>query len=290
MKPAEEIKNEIDILLAEVDQLPAMPALVQKIEMMAADPDIDVKLLATEISHDPSITAALIKLSNSAYYAPARAIRSVQEAIVTLGLDTVKSIIMVVASQKILKVDLDSFKLEAAEIWDHSLLVAELSAKIARHKQNGIPADVAFTAGLLHDLGKVVLSQHFRSVYQQILLEFQKKPHVEFTSIEKKFTGYTHAEIGARLLEAWHFPDSLIEAVRYQYNPQQASIQPGLCSMVHIANAIALSGGVGIDIAGLNQMVHQKALTNLGLSDQDLAHLYASLPELMDLMQDLRNF
>ncbi len=285
-----EIKARIDELLQDVTQLPPMPAMVARLNALVQDPEVDMKALADEISLDPAITAAIIRLSNSAYYRPSRAIRSVQEAIVTLGLRVVKNIVVVAASKGILKVNLDDYKMEAPEMWDHSLAVAEIAASIARlKKQSGVPEDVAFTAGLLHDIGKVVLVQYFHKVFLKIIADMETQPGVSFTELERKYTGYSHDQVGGTLLERWGFPDELVEAVRCNYHPEQATVNPRLCSMVHVANAIALSGGIGVDIGGLNEELSKTALQNLELSDRELEALYGHLPEILEKLSDLRS-
>lgn len=285
-----EIKARIDELLGDVTQLPPMPAMVARLNALVADPEVDMKALAEEISRDPAITAAIIRLSNSAYYRPSRPIRSVQEAIVTLGLRVVKNIVMVAASKGILKVNLEDYKMEAPEMWDHSLAVAEIAANIARlRKQSGVPEDVAFTAGLLHDIGKVVLVQYFHKVFLRIIADMESQPGTSFTELERRYTGYSHDEVGATLLERWQFPAELIEAVRYNYHPEQATVNPALCSMVHVANVIALSGGIGIDIGGLNEQLSSAALTTLELGDRELEALYGYLPEILEKLSDLRS-
>jgi putative nucleotidyltransferase with HDIG domain len=289
-KTQAEIKAGIDALLGDVTRLPPMPAMVARLNALVANPEVDMKALAEEISHDPAITAAIIRLSNSAYYRPSRAIRSVHEAIVTLGLRVVKNIVVVAASKGILKVDLDSYKMEAPEMWDHSLVVAELAASIARlKKRSDCPEDVAFTAGLLHDVGKVILVQYFHRVFLQIIADMERQPGTSFTDLERKYTGYSHDEVGAALLERWSFPAELVEAVRYNYHPDRATVNPGLCSMVHIANVIALSAGIGIDIGGLNEQLNATALQTLSLSDRELEALYGHLPEFLEKLSDLRS-
>ncbi len=286
---AKEIKAQIDAALSDIDRLPVMPAIAQRAIALAYNPDVDIKQLAEEISRDPAMTAGILRLSNSAYFRPASKVRSISEAIVVLGLNVVKDIIIITASRDILKVDLEGFKLEAAELWDHSLLVAELCARIADKKKVGIRRDIAFTAGLLHDVGKVIMASHFRRLHIQVQMEMQKHPDSRFSDMERKFTGYTSTELGGRLLGIWKFPDELIEAVRDHYFPEKATVNPELCSIVHIGNVIALASGVGIDIGGLNESLSSFAISTLRLTGDELSHLYDSLPEIMEYIFDMRS-
>ncbi|MBI40188.1 MAG: HD family phosphohydrolase [Leptospiraceae bacterium] len=286
MAQAEEIKSQIDSMLQNIEGLPSFPSIVQKVLSMVSNPDANFQELAQEISRDPGLTAAIIRLSNSAYYSPSREIRSVQEAIVTLGLRTVKDIVLVTTSRGILKQNIEGYKLDAADLWDHSLLVAGISARVAE-KIKSVGPDVAFTAGLMHDVGKVVLASFFRKIYRKIDMEMQANPELRFTELEKKYMGYTHGEVGAHLLKIWHFPRELIEAALYNYHPEKAKINPELTAIVHVANMIALSAGVGVDAGGMAEPLSKTALEKLHLSDQDLQKLYENLPE---LLEDLKAF
>ncbi len=284
----QQYKAEIENYLTDAAHLPAFPAVANRAISMAYDPDVDIKNLADEITRDPAITAAIIKLSNSAYFSPTRQIRSVQEAIVTLGLNTVKDIVVIAASQGILKQDLEGYKVEANSMWDHSLMVAELASRIAKKKKLKTKPDVAFTAGLFHDVGKIVMAGFFKKVQRLVMMEMEKNPEARFSDIEKSFLGYTQSEIGGHLLKRWKFPNELIEAAAYSYHPEKAKLNPELCSIVHVANVVTLASGIGVDIGGLSEELSPFAIKNLGLTDGDLAELYGELPDLLEHMMDMR--
>jgi len=288
MESATEIRQKIDEQLADIEKLPAMPSVVQKIVVLATDPDADIHKLSDEISKDTGITAGVIRLSNSAYYRPQKPVRSVQEAVVTLGLRTVKNIVLITASKGILASPLEGYRMEAKDIWDHSLLVAELAGRVSKTKRTKTPPDVAFTAGILHDIGKVVLAQYFKKVFRQVAAEVEKNPNEPFAEVERRIMGYDHAELGGKLLTIWKFPPDLCEAVSFQYTPEKAKISPELASLVHISNQIALAAGVGVDTGGLAEPLSKFALTTLRLTDADIEMLYAGLPEFLGEMNDLR--
>ena len=284
-----QFQAEIDKALANGEQLPSMSATANRVISMAFNPDVDIKLLAEEITRDPGITASVIRLANSAYFAPSRKIRSVQEAIVILGLETLKSIVVIAASRGILKVPMEGYRMEDNALWEHSLLVAEICLRIAKTQKTKTPPDVAFTAGLLHDVGKVILSQYFRGIYRQITMEMDQNPSMAFSELEKKYLGYNHNEISGKLLAIWNFPEELVEAVIYNYEPNRARVNPELCSIVHLGNSLSLAAGIGVDIGGLKQPLNPFALETLRMDSERLKELYARLPELIEAIQDLRS-
>ena len=288
MDSAAEIKAKIDELLSDIQQLPALPSIANRVLSLAANPDVDIRALAEEISRDSSITASLIRLSNSAYFHPSGKIRSVHEAIMTLGLNTVKDILLIIASKGILKADLEAYKISGLELWDHSLLTAEMAARIAKLKKTRSGADLCFTAGLLHDTGKVVLVHFFKKAHRQISQDLENNPELRFSDLEKKYLGYSSAEIGGRLLQIWNFPDELSQAVLFREKPENAKINPELCCIVHTANAIVMSAGVGMDAGGLQEDLSSFALEKLKLSDDDLRGLMLALPDIMHELDELR--
>lgn len=146
------MKEKIDQLFLNDAQLPRISSVVTKVMQMVQKEDVAIPDLAKEISHDPGLTADVIKLSNSAYYRAAKPIKTVQESLMTLGIKTVKDIILLTAARGILKKDLKGYQVEAEDNWIHSLTVAELSKRICEQKKLKIDLDLAFTGGLLHNI------------------------------------------------------------------------------------------------------------------------------------------
>jgi putative nucleotidyltransferase with HDIG domain len=282
------MKEQIDAMLQDLTKLPQMSNSVVKVLTLVQDPGVSINDLAFEIAKDPSITASIIKLSNSAYYRASKPIRTVQESLMTLGIQTVKEIVILSASKTVLNKELKGYQLEGDDMWLHSLMVAELSGKIAILKKLNIAKDLAFTSGLLHDIGKVILAQFFPMKLFEIKEEL-KNINVTFTEIERKHFGYDHQEIGNKVLSIWNFPDELKEVVSYHHNPEQAQKFPLLVSIVHIANTIAIISGIGIDIGGINQELSPFAIKQTGINDQDLETLFTAIPEIQKSLSELQS-
>lgn len=280
------MKEQIDQLLQSGGKLPKMSGVVVKVLELVQKPDVSIHDLAQEISKDPSLTTAIIKISNSAYYRASKPIRTVQESLMTLGIKVVREIVLLTASKGILNQDLQGYKLEADDNWLHCLVVAELSMRIAAQKKIKDGKDVAFTAGLLHDIGKIVLADFFPQVMMQIKQELPefKGP---FTDLEKKYFGYTHSEVGAMLLEKWQFPSELVEVVRFHHDPDLAKDYPELVSCVHVANIVTIVSGIGIDIGGISHPLSPFALEKLGVKDSDLQLYYTLIPEMQKHISEL---
>ncbi|MCB1158309.1 MAG: HDOD domain-containing protein [Leptospiraceae bacterium] len=283
------MKEQIDTVVRDINKLPPMSNVVIRVMNLVRDPAVSIQELATEILKDPAITASILKLSNSAYYRASKPIRTVQEALMTLGIKTVKEIIILTASKAILNKELKGYQLEGDALWLQSLVVAELSSRIAREKGLNVEKDLIFTAGLLHGIGKVILSQFFPGVMFKIRNELKADNTLKFTEIEKKYFGYTYAEVGKIALDTWNFPDELKEAVAYHLEPEKAKGYPLIASVVHVSHTISIVSGIGIDIGGIYQELSPFALKLTKVTESDLEKFYLSMPELEKSINDLRN-
>ncbi|TGL55564.1 HDOD domain-containing protein [Leptospira kemamanensis] len=282
------LKSKVDEVLQDVNKLPAISSVVSQVLEKLQKPDVNIAELAQEISKDPAITANVIKLSNSAYYRASKPIRTVQEALMTLGIKTVKEIVLLTAAKGILAQDLNSYQLEAAQLWTASLLVAELSSKIVQHKKLKIDKDLAFTSGLLCSVGKIVLAQFFSPVMMQIKTDL-KDNQEPFPMLEKKYFGYTHMEVSENLLKRWNFPPELTDVVANYLTPETSKVNPLLTSVVHIASILIVVSGIGIDIGGESVPISPFALSQTGVTDADIETYFVHIPDLQAGLADLLN-
>ncbi|TGL88254.1 HDOD domain-containing protein [Leptospira congkakensis] len=282
------LKSKVDEILQDVNKLPAISSVVSKVLEKLQKPDVNIADLAQEISKDPAITANVIKLSNSAYYRASKPIRTVQEALMTLGIKTVKEIVLLTAAKGILSQDLNSYQIEAAQLWTSSLLVAELSSKIVQHKKLKIDKDLAFTSGLLCSVGKIVLAQFFSPVMMQIKTDL-KDNQEPFPVLEKKYFGYTHMEVSENLLKRWNFPQELTDVVANYLTPEDSKNNPLLTSVVHIASILIVVSGIGIDIGGESVPISPFALSQTGVTEADIETYFVHIPDLQAGLADLLN-
>ncbi|MCG6170025.1 HDOD domain-containing protein [Leptospira sanjuanensis] len=280
------MKEKIDQLFLNDAQLPRISSVVTKVMQMVQKQDVAIPDLAKEISNDPGLTTEVIKLSNSAYYRAAKPIKTVQESLMTLGIKTVKDIILLTAARGIMKKDLKGYQVEADDNWIHSLTVAELSKRICEQKKLKVGSDLAFTGGLLHNIGKVILADFSPAVIVNLREEL-KAHSSSFEELERKHFGYSHEEAGAKLLAKWNFPKELIHVAEHYSKPENETEFPELVSVIHVAHAITITAGVGIDIAGLSNPISNKALQILGITDSDLQMYYTVLPEIQKHIREL---
>jgi putative nucleotidyltransferase with HDIG domain len=281
------IRERIESVIQNIDQLPSIPDVASKIINMVGDPEVDFKLVAKEISKDQAITTNLLKLCNSAYFSKGKEITSLDRAIATLGIKEVKDVVFLVATKSSLNKIIIGYDLAKGMLWEHGLAVAMLSKKIAMMKNQKANADIAFTGGIIHDVGKTVLAIFVQSTFKDIMALVESKG-ISFIEAEKEIMGFDHQEIGEIVLNKWKFPDILKMIVRYHHQPNLAPKQfHNIVSIVHIANSLCLMAGIGIGSDGLFYEMNEQSIDLLKLTGQELERLYSEIPDMLKQAKEI---
>jgi len=215
--------------------LPALPAAVLDLLDMLSGECIDISALAAKMSHDVALTAKTLRLANSSFYGLPRHVTTVTEATAVLGLRTVRAVVTAAALTGIFKPPAcKGFNFKT--FWRHSLSTAVGARLVATAVK--ADADAAFTAGLLHDIGQLVLASSFTGRYEQALLQ-RAADDTTLRSTEEALLGTNHTAVGALVAEHWRFPAQIVHAIG---NHHALPGQPGsavLASVVHVANKLA---------------------------------------------------
>jgi len=237
-------KNEnIKRIAQNVLSLPALPTIIAQMVELIDNPRTSASQLTKLISTDQVLTTKILKLANSAYYGFPRRIGTVNLAIVVLGFDMIKDLglsVSIIDRFKRRSVD-PSF--DMSRFWEHSIACGAVSKMLARILNFRITGEV-FVAGLVHDLGKLILNQYFPKEFSEIMKRITH--HKEsFLEAEDKILGVGHALIGSWLIERWNLPEHLVEVIEYHHNPQDASHYVQLASIVHFADFLCKWRGIG---------------------------------------------
>ncbi|HRX15480.1 MAG TPA: HDOD domain-containing protein [Spirochaetota bacterium] len=283
----EHIKERIKTVIANLNALPSMPEVVTRIINMVNDPNVDFKLVAEEISRDQAITTNILKIANSAYFSKGKEIASVEKALVTLGMKEVKDIVVVAATKQVLDKPVIGYDLAKGELWKHNVAVAMLAKKIAIDKKKKNLADLVFTGGIIHDVGKTVLAIYVASTFKD-LIQSTVDNQITFAQAEQLLLGFDHQEIGQIILKKWQFPESLQNIVRYHHDADDApQSDMEAVAIVHVANTICQMAGIGIGGDGLYYELSGKAIEATGLDDTELQHYYGITPELLKMAKQI---
>ncbi|MER3420504.1 MAG: hypothetical protein C4290_08285 [Chloroflexota bacterium] len=229
----------IDTLVRRVEQLVPLPAVALKVLELAHNDRSSAADLASVIATDQAMTAKLLRLANSAYFATGRAITTVRDAVVVLGMIEVRRLVLTSAL-------MGSFsgssvgEFHVPSFWGHALAVGLIAEVMARHTGRAVPEE-AFTAGILHDIGKLVMSQYEKERFEAATALATVKG-IPLERAEAEIFGFSHPELGSRLAGSWRFPPALCEAIAAHHGAPDAA--QGLAWVVAQANALCRDHGL----------------------------------------------
>ena len=232
----------VDKVIATVGDLPASPVIITTLMSLTADVNTEVDKISQALLADQSLTARLLKLSNSSFYGRAKEVRTIREAVVILGFKTLRSLV-IAASTHSLYQNTSHDGIEN-KLWEHTLATAVASRLIAR----SLPCPLieeAFIAGLLHDIGKLVLLEKIPDDYRKVIARVERTQG-RFVEVERELLGFTHPEVGLMLLHKWSFPTMLADAVIHHHDPEPTGNDSvTLAHIVNLGNHLAKKLDVG---------------------------------------------
>ena len=274
---AEELKKRI---LSNLSGLPPMPQIVFKAHEIMEDPNSGTKKVAELIETDQAIAAKVLKMANSAYYGMSGKVSSIQHAAVVLGDKALGELVTLAGTSSLLSNKLYGYAMDAGELWRHSMTVAFGSKIMAQRYMPQLEND-AFSVGLIHDVGKLVLDRpvlNRKSVFD----EFMDSGDKTFLSAENRILGFDHAEIGYDICQQWQIPDSLAKAIRYHHRPSAASDDSLVCivsmadTIANMAAAMSMAGRIQSGIDAVMYMVDDTVMERLALGEKDIGVIMGS--------------
>jgi len=251
-------------ILKAIDDFQAPSTSAVKLMGLLRDPDADTDKTVQQIQYQPDLTAQLLHVANSAAYGGTGTIRSVREAFVRLGTAKILEIVTMAFAHSTMHAPVEGYGLGQGDLWGHSIAVAITAEEIARALGIRAP-DVTFTAAILHDIGKAVLGSFVAekiSLIEERLLEVGGA----FDDEEREALGIDHAEVGAIILKNWELPLELVDTVKCHHRPEDATVDQLMTDVVHVADALCLSGGIGTGRDGLQYRPSKDALTRLNIN------------------------
>jgi len=276
--------NLVSSILQSIQTLPPFPAVIQRALQLVNDPNTSAQEIVDVIQYEPSITASILKLCNSAYFGLRCTVHSLREAVVMIGFDQLLEIILSLESARFFYAPCKGYDLEEGDLWRHSVGCA-LSSRIISKRLHREVKPALFTAALLHDIGKMVLSQFIKDYFQEIK-KLIRDESLSFTEAEKKVLDIDHAELGGKITEQWHFPKSIVSAVRYHHNPLLASEDQDLVRIVYLSDIVSLFAGLGLGSDGLSYHGHEEVMREYHLREKDLEQFMLLLDDRFKMVNE----
>ncbi len=280
-------------ILRQLKDLPPMPQIVFKARNLLADPEAELRDLSSLLESDQAIATKVLKLANSAYYGLSGKVSSIRHASSLLGFKALGQLISMVGTSAVLGKTLLGYDLDSAGAWRHSLITASASRIIALRRNSQLEND-AFSAGLIHDVGKLVLDRHVnkRKADFERLTEGGRN---SMLAAEQNILGLDHAEIGYEVCQYWNIPETISKAIQFHHQPSKSE-DDELAYIVFMANSIANmvralkdSESMMAQMDGIEAhmyMIDDDALAFLDLTEEDVPNILNEAREAVDNLSE----
>jgi len=267
--PVEEIKQSMEAIQP-------IPQVALKILRLIDEEEYDISALTAEIRKDQVISAKTLKLCNSVMFAGTNKIESLDHALIYIGLQMLVKLVISASVDNYFSHTGMGYSLCKGGLFHHAVGTAIISEKLA-DLTGRVKPGLAYTAGLLHDIGKVVLDQYVTSAFPLFYRKL-KDPDSSFSDTEKAILGIDHAEIGSDLARQWSFPQSLIDVIQYHHRPEDASRNLELAHTVYVADLLMSRFNTGLELERLGTETLSARLEAIGLSADRFADIVDLIP------------
>lgn len=225
--------------LDRIDSLPTLPSIALEVNRMLLNYNTSIKELTKIIEKDQAIASRILKLSNSAFYGLRRRVNNIPHAVVLLGFNTLRNAIISVSVMKTFASPHIFEDFDISDFWKHSVAVAMVSKNLGEKLKYQTSED-CFLAGLLHDIGKIILSQYFQDLFEKIRTSASRLC-ISFYEAERREMPIDHAMIGGHLADKWQLPIGVVDTIKYHHTLGNSEVNHQVTTIVHAANIIVNS-------------------------------------------------
>lgn len=268
------------------ESLPPFPDIIWKV-MPLLKRTAPVAEIEAVIRYDQAITARVLTLSQSSYYSRRFSVKSLKEAIVRLGQQQLLKVILIASANRYFKSAAAGYDLCEGELWEHAVATALMTDIVgtALGLNNSV---AAYTAGLMHDIGKTVLNFYVETYFDSIL-SLVKEKRISFIEAERQVLGIDHQQLGMAITRRWRFPAAVVTAIGHHHCPLEAKNNQNLVRLVYVANRMVSALGVGCGVDGFLQPNQDQVFAELGITtlmaEQLLADLAVALQEVRQFVR-----
>ncbi|RLB93223.1 MAG: HDOD domain-containing protein [Deltaproteobacteria bacterium] len=261
-----------------ISSLPTTPDVLKQILVMIEKPSISLGEISNFISNDPALATRILKMVNSVIYGFPGRISSVSHATVLLGLNVIKGLLIGTSVFELMQKSM-------LGLWEHSINCAITAKLIARRKGLKDPDDV-YAAGLLHDIGKVILILQFPEEYEKVMNEINMED-ITISEAEKNHFAETHAGVGSWLAEKWRFPLNLVESIKYHHKPHLSKNAPLETAIVHLSDILVRAMGLGFAGDPFVPALNPTVFEYLDLNENDIKEILGEVEDSKSVTEEL---
>ncbi len=273
--------------ISRISQPPTLPEVVMHLIRVVDDPATSASEVSRIISRDQSLTTSVLKLVNSPFYGMSRQITTLTQATVILGFTAIRNIALTAAM-------FDEFGVSSNEempggysrsgFWEHSIACAIATRCLAGYA--AFPdAEQAFIAGLIHDLGKVLLDEYLHEDFVRAL-RLAEEEKLRIREAEQRIFGTDHTQVGGWLARNWNLPEELVAVIEFHHNPTESTVAPRLAALVHLADIIVRMQGYGHAGDSSNPVIDRMIWVQINISEEALPSILDDIARKYDEARD----
>jgi len=255
------MNHELETLIMTASDLPTIPVVATKVMQLIESEGVSAEELARVVSADPAVAARVLKISNSSFYGCQRQIQTLSHAIMMLGYNTLRSLVVAASVKQVYK----PYGLTEKMLWEHSF-GAGLAARLIANKTRLVNEEEAFLGGLFHDIGKIIMNFFDNQQFQKVMEKCYNEG-ISFLEAEQQVYSYTHAEVGGLVIKKWNFPEMLMKAVLqhhyFDFGEDEEPSQIKLTCVVGLANLFCHKLGIGVREPEEDLILHETIPANL---------------------------
>jgi putative nucleotidyltransferase with HDIG domain len=265
-------------IVEQIDLLEPIPAIASQIMTKSADPDSSLAEIADLIVNDPALTANLLKICNSAYFALPRKVESVKDAVAWVGLDQIVELVVTNSVSNNFNKGLEGYGLGEGELWRHAVTSAHVAKSLAQRYGASQNKHLIYTAALLKDIGKLILGRFVAFSFEKIDILVHSQGY-SFNDAEKNVIGMNHEELGAMVAEKWSFSEKLIYIIRHHHLTDESARHDPETTLIYLSDIICMMMGICTGTDGLSYRFYSDVLKRINLSEKDLQGIIAETSE-----------
>lgn len=272
--------NVLECIARRVEEKPLPSRIAFELLHIIEDENHSLKQIIALVENDAALTTEVLKLANTAAYRRGEPASTLSRAMLLMGEMMVVGVAICASSSIIFNCPLNGYDSSADEMFDHSLRSAIAAREVARFARKKINPGLAFTAGLLHDIGKTVISEFLEGRTMELTKACEEGEVADYLQAEKSVLGTDHADVGFMLARQWHLPDTLAFAIRDHHQP--ASTEEAYRTLVytiHLADLISMMGGAGTGADSLAYTLDERYEEYLEVGKDDFAILLMKVQE-----------
>ncbi len=274
-------------IIAKSPVIPAPSPSVARLLALLSRADADNDEMIKVVSQDGIMSAKLLGLCNSAAYGFSDPVGSIEQAVLMLGHSEIHRLVMSIGFSGAISPAMHGYAMGEGELWRHSLLTAYVAVAVTAMARNtDIDPAIAYTAGLIHDIGKTVITHNLDEATQNAMRELIDRKESSLVEAEQFILGTDHAEVGAALLQKWNLPEVLVEAVAHHHAPV-VKPKPQISAIVHVADVIALEAGPSPGWASYAMRADEGAMDALHLGGANVERLIISGYDALEKVEEI---